>query len=188
MQSSRAQQASRIIQSSSFDRGSVKIPEIYQVEKDSDSLPEELLAYLLYEQIAGQELLLLSRNDILNGQDVSYQIINNLNDIAFEYSSNNIISIPGTLAEIFRQYGLVLETYIPVVDPENPASQDYWPNYYIEEENGALFLVIEFQNLQDNMQVELEIMASGKPVASANGLAWYNYEGVLWLQKLVKTF
>lgn len=171
MQSARAQQASRIIRASSFDRGSVKIPELYQVEKDSDSLPEELLSYLLYEQIAGQELLLLSRNDILNGQDVSYQIIQNLNDIAFEYSSNNIVSIPGTLAEIFRQYGMVLETYIPVTDPNNPSDQSYWPNYYIEEDGENPFLVIEFQNLQDNMQIELEIMASGDTTISSQGLA-----------------
>ncbi len=171
MQSSRAQQASRVVRASSFDRGSVKIPEIYQVEKDSDALPEELLAYLLYEQVAGQELLLLSRNDILNGQDVSYQIIQNLNDIAFEYSSNNIISIPGTLAEIFRQYGILLETYVPVTDPNSPSDQSYWPNYYIEEENGIPYLIIEFQNLQDNMQVELEIMASGNTTTSSQGLA-----------------
>jgi len=171
VQSSRANQASRIINSSAFARGSVKVPELFQVEKDADSLPEELMTYLLYEQIAGQELLLLSRNDILTGQDVSYQIIQNLNEIAFEYSPSNIISIPGTLSEIFRQYGIVLETYVPVTNPENPSSQDYWPNFYIEVENGSPLLVIEFQNLQDNMQVELEIMASGESTTSDNGLS-----------------
>lgn len=171
MQSAKAQQASRIIATSSFDRGSVKVPELYQVEKDDASKPESVMAYLLFEQIAAQELLLLSRNDILNGQDVTYQAIKNLNDIAFEYSSNNIISLPGTLSEIFRQYGLVLENYIPTTPPDSPTSQDFWPNFYIEDVDGIPNLIIELQNMQDNMFVELEVMASGKSVSTNHGLA-----------------
>jgi hypothetical protein len=171
MQSARAQQASRVIGTSSFARGSVKVPELYQVEKDFATIPEAIMTYLLYEQIAGQELLLLTRHDILNGQDVAYQVIKNLNDIAFEYSSNNIIALPGTLSEIFRQYGLVLEAFIPTSDPNVPNSQDYWANFYIETEDGVPFLTVEFQNIQDNMSVEIEVMSSGNLASSSFGLA-----------------
>lgn len=171
MQSARATQAAKTIGQSSFDRGSVKVPELALIEQDAAVVPEELLAYLLYEQISGQELLLLSRNDMLNGQDVSYAIIKNLSDVAFEYASSNLVPLPGTLAEIFRQYGIVLENYIPVFDPDSPTSQNYWPNFYIEEENNIPVLTVEFQNIQDNMLVELEVVGSGRSVSTSHGLA-----------------
>lgn len=171
MQSARATQAAKTIGLSSFARGSVKVPELALVEQDAALVPEELLAYLLYEQVSGQELLLLSRNDILNGQDVSYQVIQNLKDVAFEYSTGNIISLPGTLAEVFRQYGIVLENYIPSINPDAPSSQDYWQHFYIEVENEIPQIVIELQNIQDNMLVELEVLASGEPDSAAFGVS-----------------
>lgn len=171
MQSARANQATKIIQTSSFDRGSVKIPELALVEQDDALVPESLMEYVLYEQISGQELLSLSRHDILNGQDVSYQIIKDLKDVAFDYSSGNLIALPGTLPEVFRQYGIVLENHIPTVDPENPTGQDYWQHFYIETEDGIPTIVIELQNIQDNMLVELEIMASGSPDTTGFGLS-----------------
>jgi hypothetical protein len=171
VQSARATQAKKIVDSSSFARGSVKVPELALVERDAGTIPEQVLEYLLFGQISSQELLLLSRHDMLNGQSLSYQIIKDINDVAFEYSSNNIISLPGTLSEVFRQYGIVLENYIPITNPDLPTGQDYWQHFYVEVEDGTPFVVIEFQNIQDNMLVELEVMASGDSVSTGHGLA-----------------
>lgn len=181
MQSAKALQASKIANASSVTEQQVKIPELYDIKRDVDSLPESVMEFLLFEQVGGQELLLLSRTDMLSGQDVAYQPIKNLNDIASQYSSGNILSIPGVLPETFKQYGIVLENYVPSEDPLDPSNKSPWLNGYIEDiivsSNNAneiqtiKALVIEFQNMQPNMSVSLEIMQSGDTDYTAHGLS-----------------
>lgn len=181
MQSAKALQASKIAKATKFSEQSVKIPELYDIERGTDSIPESVMEFLIFEQVGGQELLSLSRTDILSGQDVAYQPINNLTDIAFQYSSNNIISVPGALPETFKQYGIVLENYVPSQDPTDPSSKAPWVNAYIDDINIApdnetteeliKALVLEFQNIQFNMVVNVEIMESGDPDYTAHGLS-----------------
>lgn len=185
MQSPKALQAQKLATSTDIKTRLIKVPELYDIERGDDSIPESLLVSLLFEQIGGQELIMLSRTDILNGQSVAYQPISNLRDIAIQYSYSNIISLPGTLSEIFRQYGLVLENYVPSVDPQNLSDKSPWLNAYIEDQlidNGSpegtsiKVLVLELQNIQENFSVVLEVMESGISSTTSHGLPWYNGE------------
>lgn len=181
MQSAKAIQASKIANATKLSNVAVKVPELYDIERGTEQIPESVLEFLLFEQIGGQELLLLSRTDMLNGQNVAYQPINNLRDVAFQYGYDNIISVPGVLPEIFKQYGIVLETYVPDVDPNNPTDKSPWLNAYIEDQlvdpedpevtDTVKALVLEFQNIQENMSIVLEILESGEPDMTAHGLA-----------------
>jgi hypothetical protein len=161
----RATQASRIVNLGSAST-SVRIPELYNVDINSDVVPDSVLEYLLFEQIAGQELLLTSRTDLLNGQNVSYGVISNLTDLQLDYSPSNILAVPNTLPDLFKVYGLVLESYVPILDIEvgGSLSGNESPNAYIdlsEESTTKNQLVIEFKNMQSNYDVEIQVLFSG---------------------------
>jgi len=153
MASAKATQATKI---GEFGSPNIRVPDLYDIERGNDSLPESVLEYLLFEQIGGQELLSVSRTDTLNGTNPSYSIISNLVDLRFQYAPSNIISLPNALPDIFKQYSIVLEKYVPEVSIAEGDS----PNAYIntDSENS---LVLEFKNMQPNQQVELQILSTG---------------------------
>jgi hypothetical protein len=157
-QPARANQAKKI---GEFGSPNVKVPELYDIERGNDSIPDALLEYLLFEQIGGQELLLLSRTDTLNGTNPSYSIISNLVDLRFQYAPSNIISLPNSLPDIFKRYSIVLDRYVPELDNAN----NDCPNGYVElETTSSTFnsLILEFKNIQPNQQVEVQIMSDGE--------------------------
>jgi hypothetical protein len=147
---------------------SVKVPELYNIDLSSEMVPESVLEFLMFEQLAGQELLSVSRSDILNGQNVSYGVIGNLSDVASQYSSDNILSLPGTLPDLFKVYGLVLENYVPLLtfSTLELASRltNESPNSYVDiddSSNTKNSLILEFKNMQANYDVEVQILSSG---------------------------
>lgn len=147
---------------------SVKIPELYNIDLSNEVVPESILEFLLFEQIGGQELLSISRTDILNGQNVSYGVISNLSDVSSQYSSENILSLPGTLPDLFKVFGLVLESFVPTLEFSqlDLASKlpNESPNSYVDidpSSNTNNNLIIEFKNMQANYEVEIQIMDSG---------------------------
>lgn len=157
MQNSRANQPKNIGQLGSPN---VRIPDLYDIERGNDAIPESVMEYLLFEQIGGQEMLSLSRTDTLNGTNPSYSIVSNLVDLRFRYSPSNIISIPNALPDIFKRFSIVLENYVPEIE----AGQNGCPNGYVDlndQSNNYKSLVLEFKNIQPNQRVEVEIMNSG---------------------------
>ena len=80
---------------------------------DDASLPIDILTDLLFENIGGQEILSVSRNDLLNGQNVRYQIISNLGLLAQEYNSRNMFKVPGTLADFFNNFAISFLERVP---------------------------------------------------------------------------
>lgn len=157
MQSSKANQAKNIGQ---FGSPNVRVPDLYDIERDNAAIPESLMEYLLFEQIGGQEMLMLSRTDTLNGTNPSYSIISNLVDLRFQYAPNNIISLPNALPDIFKRYSIILENYVPELE----LGQDGCPNGYVDlnnQSNNYKSLILEFKNIQPNQKVEVEILNAG---------------------------
>ena len=175
MQEARANQATRIGQ---FGSPNIKVPDLYDIERGDDAIPEAIMEYLLFEQIGGQELLLSSRSDMLNGTNQSYSIISNLVDLNFQYSPYNIISLPNSLPDIFKRYSVVLENYVPETTQTNPnltpkSEINESPNAYVDQDidsNNYQSVVIEFKNVQPNQQVELQVLANGKENYIGHGL------------------
>lgn len=175
MQDARANQAKNI---GAFGSPSVKVPDLYDIERGTDAIPEAIMEYLLFEQIGGQELLLSTRSDMLNGTNPSYSIVSNLVDLNFQYSPSNIISLPNSLPDIFKRYNIVLENYVPTVvktrDDETAKSEvNESPNAYVdldENSNNYQSILIEFKNVQPNQQVELQVMGDGDEYYVGQGL------------------
>jgi hypothetical protein len=80
---------------------------------DDAALPVEIMTDLLFEQLGGQEIINISRNDIINGQNVRYRLIANSGLLDQQYSSQNIFRVPGVLSEYFDNFGIKLSTHIP---------------------------------------------------------------------------
>lgn len=121
---------------------------------DEGSMPIDLMADLIFEDIGGEELISIARRDTVNGQKISYQPIKNLSSIEQQYNPNNIISLQATSDKYFSNFPIKLDDKIP----KNPTG----PNgsyAYIDTVTGDL--VIETVNLESDEQIEIQIATSG---------------------------
>jgi hypothetical protein len=132
----------------------VKTAPIDTVLFNSDELPIEVMTDLIFENIGGQELINIARNDIINGQQVSYQPIKNLSSIQQQYNPNNIVSLQSTSDKYFANFPIKLENKIP--EPGTGPNDAY---VYLDSTTGNL--VVEAVNLEIDEQIEIEITVSG---------------------------
>lgn len=121
---------------------------------DDDSVPVEVMLDLIFEDIGGQELINIARNDTINGQNIVYNPIKNATILYQEYNPNNILTLQATSDKYFSNYSIKLENKIPYVGNGINGT-----NYYIEPETGDL--IIETINMSPDEQVEVQITSSG---------------------------
>jgi hypothetical protein len=120
---------------------------------DDGSVPIEVMADLIFEDIGGQELINIARFDTVNGQNISYQPIKNLSLINQQYNPNNIIGLQKTSNLYFAGFAIKLEDKIPKLtnSPDNnPVYMDSFGN-----------IVVEAINLNSDDQIEIQIIVSG---------------------------
>lgn len=132
----------------------VKTAPIDTVLFDDDSLPIEIMTDLVFENLGGQELINIARNDTVNGQKIIYQPIRNLFNIQQEYNSNNIVSIEGTSNKYFQNFPINFESKVPEFG--SGPNQDH---VYIDPYNGSL--IIEAINIEEDEQIEIQIVIDG---------------------------
>ena len=113
----------------------------------------ELILDLLFEDIGSRELLTLARHDTVNGQDVRYQPIKNLNILTDEYNPQNLVRIQQTSEKTFSNFPIKLSEKIPTSG--NGLGGD---NVYLDSDGS---LVLEFENLLSDEQVEVQIITNG---------------------------
>lgn len=121
---------------------------------DDDMLPVNLMLDLVFEDIGGQELINIGRNDIINGQNVIYQPIKNINLIQQQYNPNNIIGIQETSDKYFAGFSIKFESKIP--DVGNGTNGE---NVYMDSTTGSI--IIELVNMSPDDQVEVQMITSG---------------------------
>jgi alpha-L-arabinofuranosidase len=109
---------------------------------------------LIFENIGGHELINIARNDIINGQQISYQPIKNISSIQQQYNPNNIVSLQSTSDKYFANFPIKLENKIPQLGTGPDGG-----SIYIDPNNGNI--VIEIINVELDEQVEVEITVSG---------------------------
>ena len=141
-----------VVPSSSSD--GVKIATKDIVLYNDESTPIEVMTDLIFENIGGQEIINIARNDIINGQLVIYQPIKNLTSINFQYNPQNILGLQDTSEEYFKKFPIKLENTIP-----NVGTGPNGETVYIEESTGNL--IVNVINLNKDEQVEIEILNSG---------------------------
>ena len=132
----------------------VKSASIDTVLFDDDTMPIDIMSDLIFEDIGGQELINIARNDIVNGQTISYQPIKNLSSLLQQYNPNNILSLQQTSDKYFANFSIKLDERIP--------TQGSGPNgEYVYLEEGTGDLIIEVVNMPSSEQVDVEITLDG---------------------------
>ena len=131
----------------------VKTAPIDTILFDDNSVSVDRMFSLILEDIGGQELINIARNDIINGQKISYQPIKNLSSIQQQYNYNNILGIQNTSDKYFSNFSIKLENKIP-----NNGNGPNGSNVYLENLTGNL--VIETVNMETDEQIEVEITVS----------------------------
>jgi hypothetical protein len=121
---------------------------------NDDSVPIEIMADLIFENIGGQELINIARNDTVNGQTILYQPIKNLTAVQQQYNPNNIVSLQATSDKYFRNFSIKFEEKVPT-----PGTGPDGLHVYIDPETGEL--VIETINMTEDEQIEVEIVING---------------------------
>jgi hypothetical protein len=119
-----------------------------------DSLPIEIMTDLVFEDIGGQEIINISRSDIVSGQNVIYQPIKNLTLLNYQYNPQNIISLQDTLESYFKKFPIQLDKKIPTVGTGGNNE-----TAYIDSDTGNL--IINVVNLEKDEQVEVQILNGG---------------------------
>lgn len=132
----------------------VKTAPIDTVLFNDDQVPIEVMSDLIFEDIGGHELINIARNDIINGQDISYQPIKNLTSVQQQYNPNNILSVQSTSDKYFSNFAIKLENKVP-----NVGNGPFGSNVYLDTTTGSL--IVESINLEADEQIEVEITLSG---------------------------
>jgi len=126
----------------------VKTAPIDTILFNDDSVPIEIMTDLIFEDIGGQELISISRSDIINGQKISYQPVKNLTSVEYQYNPKNILGSQDTSDKYFAGFAIKLVEKIPEVGNGLGGS-------YVYLDAGGI--VIDLVNLLAEEQVEVEI-------------------------------
>lgn len=120
---------------------------------DDNFIPEQL-EELLFENVGGQELLSIARNDTVNGQSVIYQPFKNLGILQEIYNPTSLLKLQETSDKFFSNFLINLRSKIPYVGNGLNGL-----NYYLDLANGNG--IIELINMRPDEQVEIQIATAG---------------------------
>jgi len=129
----------------------VATPEVILINQET--LPVDLMTNMIFESIGGQELLSLSRHDLISGSSLQFQPISNLSDIAVQNNSHNIIPMPDSSNAYFNSFPIKLDTHII----ESYGDLDT-THIYLDKVNNQL--ILKLTGLKSGEQVEVEILSS----------------------------
>lgn len=121
---------------------------------NDQQIPEETMIDLIFEDIGGQEMINIVRNDLVNGQNQNKQTIKNLSQINLDYNPNNILSLQDTSASYFTNFPIKFETKVP-----NIGTGPNGEIVYIDQLTGNI--IINVVNLDLDEQVDVQILNNG---------------------------
>lgn len=127
---------------------------------DEKAVPVDFLADLLFEDIGGQEIIGISRHDTIDGKDVDYSPIKNLSSILSQYGPGNILALQDSADTYFNNFTIKLDAYL--VD-DGDGTGPGGASVYVDPITGDL--VINFRNLSDEEQIEVQILNSGEIIS-----------------------
>lgn len=144
------------------DDTSVKIATPDLILNDEEVMSYEIMTDLIFEDIGGQELITISRHDLVNGQKVVYAPIKNLTDLYLQYNPNNVLRLQSSDSFI-KSLSLTLSDHIPICgngyDIINGVRVPNCKAVYIDPLSGDL--VINLINIKEGVQAEVQILVDG---------------------------
>lgn len=144
----------QIIYSNSLNNSLVKIAEPQYIIVGDEEVSIETMSNLIFEDIGGQEIINIDRNDTVFSSNLVYDNIYNSNKILQSYNSYTLAPVFQTSYEYFKNFTIILDQKIP-----NVGNGINGTNVYIESSTGDL--VVELINIEDDEQVEISILTNG---------------------------
>lgn len=129
----------------------VKIADPDVILFDDQNVPIEVMTDLTFEQVGGQEIINIARNDLISGQNVIYRPIKNLQEIYLQYNPNNILGLQESSNEVFDSFPIKFVNHVPEVGngPEGT---------YVYVNNTTGNIVVEVVNIVQNEQVQIDVV------------------------------
>lgn len=149
---------------SSVSRPAIKVATPDLILFNESSIPVDIMTDLLFEEVGGQEIISIARNDIVNGQQVSYNLIGNLNGLERRYNSKNIFSLPDTIEKYFSNFSIRFGTHVP----EEGTGPDGQRVYIVEQASATAErgdLIIDVINMETNERVDVEVLRNGSALS-----------------------
>lgn len=126
-----------------------------------EDLPVDGLAQILFEDLSAHELINITRSEVIDGQNVSYNLIGNVRYLQDSYNTQNIFDLTDTNQKYFKNFGISFSIHVPETGT-GPEGQ----RTYIVEVGSAVAnrgdLVIDVVNMKNNERVDIEILNSGQ--------------------------
>ncbi len=127
-----------------------------------EALSPEVMTDLIFEDIGGQEIISIARNDIVNGQNVLYQPIKNITSLFYQYNPQNILALQKTDKDYFKNFPILLQSHIPECgtgyDIIDGVEVPNCKHVYIDPVTNSL--VINVINMSTGQEVEVQIMTT----------------------------
>jgi hypothetical protein len=122
----------------------------------NNPVPIDSMTDLIFQDIGGQEMINISRHDLINGQNIDYQPITNLSDISFRNGPQNIIKLQDSGKVYFDSFPIRLEDYLPT-SGTGPNGE----TIYLDASAGknSSNIIINVQNLPSDKRVEIEFIS-----------------------------
>jgi alpha-L-arabinofuranosidase len=127
---------------------------------DEEAIPVDIMTNLIFEQIGGQEIINIARNDIINGQNVIYNLITNTAQLGYDYNPKNIFTVPGTLDKFFKNFSIRLEIKVPE-SGTGPGGRFLYVDKNNSDETKRGRLIVDVVNMKTNEQVEVQVLDFG---------------------------
>jgi hypothetical protein len=122
---------------------------------ESSVLSTPVMYSLLFEDIAGKELINIARSDTVNGQKVAYNPIKNLSSLGLKYGPQTLVPVQGSSRTFFDNFPIKLEKKIP-----DSGTGPFGEVVYIEENTRDL--IVNVINLAGDELVEVQILSRGE--------------------------
>lgn len=136
----------------------IKIATPDLIEFGDQPVPIEYMTDILFEQVGGQEIISISRNDIVNGQKVLYRPIKNTPQLAATFNPLNMFANIDDTNSYFKNFTIHLEDKVPEIG-SNLANNEVLDVVYIDDTNGNL--VVQTINMLPDERLEIQVLNSG---------------------------
>lgn len=122
----------------------------------------DFIADAIIEDIGGQEIINISRNDLLNGQNITYNVIENLASTQRKFNANELVKLQSTSEDYFESFSLDLNQFTPNYGTgfTRDVLGEAVPNgkiVYVDPDTGQV--IVNTINLSDNLVLEVEFVS-----------------------------
>ena len=113
----------------------------------------------LWQGIGGHEIISLARRDLVDGKNISYGLISDLQQLFIEYNPKTIASIENASPLYFNSFGITFDSYLPS-EADLAQIDQFLKNPVTLGVNNTITIYVS--NIEDSYEIEVESLTSEK--------------------------